>query len=227
MQIYFDFSGYSEMAVGIGLMFGVRLPWNFETPYQSASIIQFWRRWHMTLSRFLRDYLYIPLGGSRRGRLRRYLNLLVTMSLGGLWHGAAWAFVAWGALHGFYLMINHAWVRWGIPLPRPVAAGLTFIAVLLSWVLFRADHLDDAVHIWGAMLGLSAPFSGAGLPDVATGFALAVALCVAIFAPSARRLTERFDGQVAFAVMTAALAAAALIKQLYSGDVHQFIYFQF
>src|SRR5690606_424877 len=101
---------YSDMAVGLSLLFGVRLPVNFHSPYKAANIIEFWRRWHMTLSRFLRDYLYIPLGGNRRGPARRYVNLLVTMLLGGLWHGAGWTFVAWGALHGVYLVVNHAWI---------------------------------------------------------------------------------------------------------------------
>ncbi|WP_249780620.1 MBOAT family O-acyltransferase [Bradyrhizobium sp. dw_78] len=109
LQLYFDFSGYSDMAIGLALMFGVVFPVNFNSPYKAVSLIDFWRRWHMTLSRFLRDYLYIPLGGNRLGPLRRYLNLFVTMLLGGIWHGAAWTFVAWGALHGLGLLVNHAW----------------------------------------------------------------------------------------------------------------------
>ncbi len=109
LQIYFDFSGYSDMAVGLSLLFGVRLPYNFNSPYQAWNITEFWRRWHMTLSRFLRDYLYVPLGGNRLGRTRRYVNLMVTMLLGGLWHGASWTFVVWGGLHGAYLVVNHAW----------------------------------------------------------------------------------------------------------------------
>src|SRR6201996_1928482 len=140
-QLYFDFSGYSDMAIGISLMFGIFLPLNFNSPYKAVSIIDFWRRWHMTLSQFLRDYLYIPLGGNRHGSVRRYVNLMITMLLGGLWHGAAWPFVAWGALHGIYLCINHAWVNYGPPMPkrwaRPagvVAFLLTFLAVVVAWV---------------------------------------------------------------------------------------------
>ena len=110
-QIYFDFSGYSDMAIGLSLFLGIRLPYNFNSPYKARSISDFWRRWHITLSRFLRDYLYIPLGGNRQGRVRRYVNLMLTMLLGGLWHGAAWTFVVWGGLHGGYLIVNHAW-RW-------------------------------------------------------------------------------------------------------------------
>src|ERR1700744_2641303 len=112
MQIYFDFSGYSDMAVGLALLFGIRLPVNFRSPYKAASIIEFWRRWHVTLSRFLRDYLYIPLGGNRHGEGRRYLNLFLTMLLGGLWHGAGWNFLVWGGLHGIYLCVNHLWQVW-------------------------------------------------------------------------------------------------------------------
>ena len=123
-QLYFDFSGYSDMAIGISLMFGIFLPLNFNSPYKATSIIDFWRRWHMTLSQFLRDYLYIPLGGNRRGRVLRYVNLMITMLLGGLWHGAAWTFVVWGALHGAYLCINHAWNNFGPTIaPRLARAG--------------------------------------------------------------------------------------------------------
>ena len=122
-QLYFDFSGYSDMAIGISLMFGIFLPLNFNSPYKATSIIDFWRRWHMTLSQFLRDYLYISLGGNRRGRVLRYVNLMITMLLGGLWHGAAWTFVAWGALHGVYLCINHAWNNYG-PTLSPRASHL-------------------------------------------------------------------------------------------------------
>ena len=109
LQLYFDFSGYTDMAIGLARIFGVRLPINFNSPYQSTSIVDFWRRWHITLSRFLRDYLYIPFGGNRRGKTRRYLNLMITMLLGGLWHGANWTFLFWGGLHGAYLCVNHAW----------------------------------------------------------------------------------------------------------------------
>jgi alginate O-acetyltransferase complex protein AlgI len=153
-QLYFDFSGYSDMAIGMSLMFGIFLPLNFNSPYKATSIIDFWRRWHMTLSQFLRDYLYIPLGGNRHGRVLRYVNLMITMLLGGLWHGAAWTFVAWGALHGAYLCINHAWTYFApTPSPRlaPLAgfAGfvLTFLAVVVAWVFFRADSIASAQSI--------------------------------------------------------------------------------
>jgi alginate O-acetyltransferase complex protein AlgI len=161
LQIYFDFSGYTDMALGIALMFGIRLPINFDSPYKASSIIDFWRRWHMTLSRFLRDYLYIPLGGNRHGKFRRYLNLFTTMLLGGLWHGAGWTFVIWGALHGLYLTINHLW-RELVPQKSRLPAWLgnlsggliTFIAVVASWVVFRASDMAQAVTILKAMAGI-------------------------------------------------------------------------
>ncbi len=164
-EIYFDFSGYSDMAIGLGWMFGIHLPLNFNSPYKAHNIIEFWQRWHMTLSRFLRDYLYIPLGGNRKGKTRRYLNLITTMLLGGLWHGAAWNFVIWGALHGIYLCINQTWRtarqylgigingkrRWSTVL----ATLLTFVAVTLAWVFFRAKSFDGALGIVNALVGIN------------------------------------------------------------------------
>jgi alginate O-acetyltransferase complex protein AlgI len=164
LQLYFDFSGYSDMAIGLALLFGIRLPINFDSPYKATSIIDFWRRWHITLSRFLRDYLYVPLGGNRHGQARRYLNLLLTMLLGGLWHGAAWTFVVWGALHGMYLAVNHAWLqlrqrtRWPVgPIASAPLLGsaVTFLAVVFAWVFFRAADLGTAFIMLKAMAGLT------------------------------------------------------------------------
>jgi alginate O-acetyltransferase complex protein AlgI len=168
LQLYFDFSAYSDMAIGLSLMFNVRLPLNFNSPYKATSIIEFWRCWHMTLSRFLRDYLYIPLGGSRLGTSRRYANLVITMLLGGLWHGAGWTFVIWGALHGFYLLLNHAWrafkarLGWddGGRLAALGAGALTFLAVVVGWVFFRADSYTSAVTMLQGMAGVN----GVSLP---------------------------------------------------------------
>ncbi len=162
-QLYFDFSGYSDMAIGLSRLFGVRLPLNFASPYKAASIVEFWRRWHMTLSRFLRDYLYLPLGGNRRGRVRRYGNLMLTMLLGGLWHGAGWNFVLWGGLHGVYLCLNHAWstMAGNMRLPKPLAVGLTFLAVTVAWVFFRAGSFSIALDLLAGMVGLH----GVALPD--------------------------------------------------------------
>ncbi len=164
-QIYFDFSGYSDMAIGSARLFGIRLPENFRSPYKANNIIEFWRHWHMTLSRFLRDYLYITLGGNRRGSGRRYGNLLVTMLLGGLWHGAAWTYVVWGGLHGVFLCINHAWhklcrdfdLQWlqSAPWLRPFYVLITFLAVSLSFTIFRATDLDSGVAILQAGFGIT------------------------------------------------------------------------
>jgi alginate O-acetyltransferase complex protein AlgI len=160
-QLYFDFSGYSDMAIGLSRLFGVRLPLNFSSPYKATTISEFWRRWHMTLSRFLRDYLYIPLGGNKHGSARRYANLMVTMLLGGLWHGAGWNFMLWGGLHGACLCIQHLWSRLARPLPRPLALAVTFIAVVLAWVFFRATTLSGALDMLAGMGGAH----GVGLPD--------------------------------------------------------------
>jgi len=173
LQLYFDFSGYSDMAIGLARMFGIKLPLNFNSPYKSRNIIDFWRRWHMTLSRFLRDYLYFALGGNRKGEARTYANLMIVMLLGGLWHGAGWTFVLWGALHGIYLLVNHAWQHLlaqrddaaltsrGI-LKRSIGwlgtmAGhlLTLLAVVFAWVLFRAESVDTAANVYAGMIGLN------------------------------------------------------------------------
>jgi D-alanyl-lipoteichoic acid acyltransferase DltB (MBOAT superfamily) len=161
-QIYFDFSGYSDMAIGLALLFGIRLPINFNSPYKAGSVIEFWRRWHMTLSQFLRDYLYIPLGGNRKSSARRYVNMFATMLLGGLWHGAGWGFILWGALHGSYLIINHVLRRLTPPVQHRLGRrllgfggwALTFLGVVFGWVFFRATTLDGALEISGAMLGI-------------------------------------------------------------------------
>jgi len=168
-QLYFDFSGYSDMALGLSRMFNITLPLNFNSPYKAENIVEFWRRWHMTLSRFLRDYLYIPLGGNRLGVSRRYANLLATMVLGGLWHGANWTFVVWGALHGFYLIINHAWInlrRQWFEARAPTGRGrrflgllvgrsITFTAVVVGWTVFRSESIRDAMTLLKGMAGLN------------------------------------------------------------------------
>lgn len=156
-QLYFDFSGYCDMAIGISLLFGIKIPLNFYSPYKAKNIIDFWRRWHMTLSRFLRDYLYIPLGGNRSGKKRRYVNLFLTMLLGGLWHGANWTFVIWGGLHGIYLMMNHAWrsIKFSWVLPNWLAGLITFMAVVIAWVFFRADNVTMAFDVIKGMVGLN------------------------------------------------------------------------
>lgn len=169
-QLYFDFSGYSDMAIGLARMFGISLPLNFQSPYKAYNIIEFWRRWHITLSRFLRDYLYIPLGGNRKGEAHRYTNLLITMLLGGLWHGAGWTYIFWGGLHGFFLIVNHAWRGFCHSMAyssnksswfgRGIARVLTFIAIVIGWVFFRAESMNGAMSILSSMAG----YNGISLP---------------------------------------------------------------
>ncbi len=172
LQLYFDFSGYSDMAIGLSRCFGIQLPLNFFSPYKAVNISDFWRRWHMTLSRFLRDYLYIALGGNRRGPGRRYLNLFTTMLLGGLWHGAGWTYVAWGALHGLYLVVNHGWQRLrgslGQDISRSTFVGrasgraLTLLCVIVGWVFFRSPTFESALQMLKGMAGLN----GVALPAI-------------------------------------------------------------
>jgi alginate O-acetyltransferase complex protein AlgI len=164
-QIYFDFSGYSDMAIGLGLMMGFVFAKNFDSPYKSQSITEFWRRWHISLSTCLRDYLYVPLGGNRKGRVRTYVNLLTVMLIGGLWHGASWTFLAWGAIHGVLLAFERMQGK-AAPygrLPAPMRVAITFAIVLVSWVFFRAASLSSALDYLAAMAGLSEPQAGAQL----------------------------------------------------------------
>lgn len=173
-QLYFDFSGYSDMAIGIARMFGFKLPLNFNSPYKAENIISFWRRWHITLSRFLRDYIYIPLGGNRKGHFRRYINIMATMVLGGLWHGAGWTFILWGALHGFYLTVNHLFIKVNktffkfssdYHILRYLSKSITFTSVVLAWVFFRAQSVNGALNILKSMVGLN----GISLPIMLNG----------------------------------------------------------
>jgi len=203
-QLYFDFSGYSDMAIGLARMFGIKLPLNFNSPYKAVNIIEFWRRWHMTLSRFLRDYVYIPLGGNKKGKLRRYTNLLLTMLLGGLWHGAGWTFVAWGGLHGFYLMVNYGWrsmrKRLGMDLTKKTLLGVvlsttvTFLSVVVSWVFFRAESFTAGKNIIMAMLDISSA-TGINSSNIAKFHILFILLALFIiwFAPNSQTIV--FDSE--------------------------------
>lgn len=153
MQLYFDFSGYTDMAIGVSLMFNIRLPINFNSPYKAKDIQDFWRRWHITLSRFLRDYVYIPLGGNRASRARNYINLFSVFLIGGLWHGASWMFVIWGALHGIAIVIHRAWKDLGFRMYGWLGWFITFNFVNIAWVFFRAKDYDDAIKVLGGMAG--------------------------------------------------------------------------
>jgi len=231
MQLYFDFSGYSDMAIGLSRLFGVRLPENFDSPYQARNISDFWRRWHMTLSRFLRDYLYIPLGGNRHGEWRRRCNLMLTMVLGGAWHGAGWTFIAWGTLHGIYLVLQQ---RFGGGRPAWWARPLTFVAVLLAWVPFRAPDLASALDIWAGMaglhgMGLPRALGGPGLRWISIGgigLPLLLAAAVAAWlAPNTRQLVERYwNGTLRHAGAVAAVLLACVFSM---NRPAEFLYFQF
>jgi alginate O-acetyltransferase complex protein AlgI len=219
-QIYFDFSGYTDMALGLALMLGIVLPQNFDVPYRSVSLQDFWRRWHMTLSRFLRDYLYIPLGGNRHGPARQMMALTATMTLGGLWHGAGFTFIAWGLAHGAGLAAGLAWRRAGLAMPRVAGWALTLLFVILTWVLFRAETFEAAARLYKAM---------AGFAPLGAGFKwrmLVIAAAVAMIGPTAWTLSQRFTPRTWTAV---ALAAALTVVLLKIGDDanYEFIYFQF
>jgi len=230
-QIYFDFSGYSDMAIGLGLMLGFVFPKNFDSPYRAESITEFWRRWHISLSTWLRDYLYLPLGGSRLGPRRTYVNLAIVMLLGGLWHGAAWNFVFWGGIHGAWLAAERALGKrsfWGGS-PRPVRVGLTFLGVLVTWVFFRAPDLPAAARYLEAMAGLAVPQAGAALVGAVMYspyrlFSLAVAAIVTWGCPQTWDWTRRLTAtRAALALGCLALALVMMASQGYN----PFIYFIF
>ncbi|MEO1584210.1 MAG: MBOAT family protein [Planctomycetota bacterium] len=236
LQIYFDFSGYSDMAIGLGMLFNIRLPENFNSPYKATSIVDFWRRWHMTLSAFLRDYVYIPLGGNRSGPSRRYVNLLLTMLIGGLWHGSAWTFVVWGALHGIYLCINHAWSRFGFGLPKPIAWMCTILSVIVAWVLFRAVPVGDdggferAIEILAAMVGFGSETSRFEPESWQWGTMLAAGLWCVVAPNTSRFLTSKPQGVATGLIAAGAfIAAMLLLRETITADgrVTEFIYFQF
>lgn len=248
-QIYFDFSGYSDMALGLALLFGIRLPLNFNSPYKAISISDFWRRWHMTLSRFLRDYLYVPLGGNRNGPARRQINLMLTMLLGGMWHGAAWTFLAWGALHGAYLQVNHAW-RHAVEkhpalhafldrhaLPVGILSWcLTFLAMVVAWVFFRAESFTGAANVLRGMF-LGDASVNAGIADARTGLYILAGLLIACFAPNSQSLVGRFSEKIIAAIQTpfrqgahvgSLLFLIALLTMIsVSWGTNEFIYFNF
>jgi alginate O-acetyltransferase complex protein AlgI len=241
-ELYFDFSGYSDMALGAARLFGIVLPLNFASPYQAASIIEFWRRWHMTLSRFLRDYLYIPLGGNRHGMARRHLNLGITMLLGGLWHGAAWTFVAWGAWHGLLLVLNHlgraAIERLGLErlaatAPARLAGwAMTFFCVLIGWVVFRAEGFGASGRMFQAMAGAQGGFA-AFTPRIEIWAELAALSAIAFMAPNSQSLVLGGTEVSRFLVWRPSLAWAAVLAVGFllavgqMSDVSPFLYYRF
>ncbi len=225
VQIYFDFSGYSDMAVGLGLLIGFQFPQNFDSPYRAVSITDFWRRWHMSLSAWLRDYLYIPLGGNRKGPGRTYVNLFLTMLLGGLWHGAQWTFVVWGGIHGLLLAAERRMGRRGLlaAAPKPVQIAATFLLVTLAWVPFRADSMSHALAIFASLFGAD----GWGALPAGPWFAvplLALALGLTWACPNTWRIRWTFPWW--YALLLAALFGFCVLVILVNTS-SPFLYFQF
>lgn len=237
-QLYYDFSGYSDMAIGSAMLFNIKLPFNFNSPYKALSIQDFWQRWHMTLSRWLRDYIYIPLGGNRLGNLRTYLNLMLTFLLGGIWHGAGWTFILWGFFHGSALVIHRMWQKLDIAMPTVLAWLITFSFVNFAWVLFRAPTLHDALNVYQAMFllhGLDLPESMSQLiaaqswlptlnADRTLLFSLITFSLMAFFAKNSQQLAEVISTSYRSAFYYSIIAAIGI-----SGltRITQFLYFQF
>lgn len=243
-QIYFDFSGYTDMALGLALMFNIRLPLNFNSPYKSLNIQEFWRRWHMTLSRFLRNYIYIPLGGNRRGEWRLYNNLLITFLIGGLWHGAAWTFVFWGFLHGLALVVHRIWQKAGLKMNRILAWFLCFNFVNICWVFFRAQSWGDALKVLKGMIGLNGvilpewlsprlgflstlgvAFQKPALEDFCRSApALLACFLIVLFTRNSMQMEERFRPNLFYAAFVGVMAVAAILSLT---RVSEFLYFNF
>jgi len=225
LQLYFDFSSYSDMAIGLGALFGFRLPVNFDSPYKALDIRDFWRRWHITLSNFLRDYVYIPLGGSRGGLWVTCGIVMITMVLCGLWHGAGWTFIAWGALHGGAICVNRFWLASGIRLPRLLGWLITMFCVVLGWVLFRAESFTDANAMIEGMFFLQSVV--ANKFDSEDWTVVGIGLAFALVGPTNVVLSDKaFIQRRAFAIL-AAIALTLVCLRVGQGRGLEFIYFQF
>jgi len=232
-QLYFDFSGYTDMAIGVALLFNIKLPINFNSPYKAINIQDFWRRWHITLSRFLKDYIYIPLGGNRLGSFRTYSNLMATFILGGLWHGAGWTFVFWGFLHGFALVIHRVWQKLGYRLYTWLAWFITFNFINIAWVFFRAKEWDDAIKVLGGMVG----FGGVGNlkamiqfgeVDKMTFLTIILVFIIAFvsffFKNSTQILTHKLDLSKKLVLFIAFLLSLSILSL---SKISEFLYFNF
>ncbi len=247
LQLYFDFSGYTDMAIGSALLFSIRLPINFNSPYKAHNIQDFWRRWHITLSRFLRDYIYVPLGGNRGSSLSLSANLMITFLIGGIWHGAAWTFVVWGALHGIAMIIYRLWKQFHIQIPVLFAWLITFNFINITWVFFRANSFDDALKVLKAMSGLS----GVTLPSVLSQFSwlkgwdiqfgytlshingsislvllLLTGSVIILLPKNSNELTKHLQYKTRTLLFTALLYILSLVFSEYN-QVSEFIYFNF
>ncbi len=236
-QLYFDFSGYSDMAIGLALMFNISMPLNFNSPYQACNIQDFWRRWHMTLSRWLRDYIYIPLGGKRAALPRIYFNLFATFLVGGIWHGAGWTFLIWGALHGAAVVFHRIWQDFGLRLPSWIGWAITFMFVNFAWVFFRAEDLPTAQRMLSSMFGLNGSELGivnGGLLPIEAMLSLIFAALVAFLAPNSQQIAGlsphngrlHFKGGLIAAVLVGFAFFYAMVAQI-QNTPSDFLYFNF
>jgi len=223
-QLYFDFSGYIDMATGAALLFNIKLPVNFNSPYKAINIQDFWRRWHITLSRFLKDYIYIPLGGNKSGNTRMMANIVITFTIGGIWHGAEWTFIIWGILHGFALVVFHLWSQHGVRLPRVISHFVTFIFVTVSWVFFRASDTTEAINILHSMFSLNAEnfsFSFAYL-FIALG-----AFLVFLF-PNSNEIKDKFNrGEKGNTLFLVSCCLLFVISLTFLQNTKVFLYYDF
>lgn len=241
-QIYFDFSGYTDMALGSAKMLNIDLPLNFNSPYKAVSVQDFWKRWHITLSRFLRDYIYIPLGGNRKGELRTYTNLLTTMLIGGLWHGASWLFVLWGLMHGIAQCIHKLYLKTNIKIPKFIAVLITFIFINLSWVVFRAENTDMALKIYKSIFNfqniiipkihhLDFVFQAGEASFSNILFMLPLGLILVFFAPNSQEIISKikiknYKSAIIYGVIFAIFFVICTLKQAVT-KYSEFIYFNF
>ncbi len=225
-EIYYDFSGYTDMAIGLALIFNIKLPINFNSPYKATSIQDFWRRWHITLSRFLRDYIYIPLGGNKKGELNTYKNIFITFLLGGIWHGAGWTFVIWGMLHGIGLIIYKIWKRFGFRLPTILAWFITFIFINITWVFFRAKDLNNAFNVLKGMINIET----LGVLN-SINFAWIAIFTLLIFVKNSNELIEINLNKKLKVYITSLLILLSLMQlfnlELLNSNSSKFIYFEF
>ncbi|MFK5892052.1 MAG: MBOAT family protein [Pseudomonadota bacterium] len=223
-QLYFDFSGYSDMAIGLALLFNIKLPINFDSPYKATNIQDFWRRWHITLSRFLKDYIYIPLGGNRNGEFRTYNNLLATFIIGGIWHGAGWTFVFWGGAHGLALVINRVWSKLGFKLWTWLAWLITFNFINIAWIFFRAKEWDDAVKVLGSMFSLDEIVFDLNYLKIAILlFSFIIVLC---FRNSVSYFNDKFKFSIKQIIVFIVLMTISILA-IRLGDTSEFLYFNF
>ena len=242
MQLYFDFSGYADMAIGIALLFNIKIPINFNSPYKALDIQDFWRRWHITLSRFLREYLYFPLGGSRDGIFNTYRNLLLVFVIGGIWHGAGWTYVIWGGLHGLAICLHRVWKSAGMNLYKPIAWLVTFLFVNFAWIFFRANSVVDAVNVMEGMLGMNgiavsrtfrwAESYGAMVLDtpfvVSIGTLVILLLVVQdIFFRNSQEWAQHFKPNWKWSISSSIFFITSIVVSLQHQRVSEFIYWQF